>query len=229
MIVRPTATAVPLRVWAAVRPPAGGSHADLEPARLVVGRVRARGQLAVAALAGQPRLAVVLLGRRGAEIVDRDVDDAVGDLAARPAATPRSRGSARAPRSLRSAVVNDEHLDLVELVHAEDPARVACRPRPPRGGSTTRSRRSAAAAPRRRGSRRRAATPARPPRCRPGRARRRRAGRSAARCRAGSRCRRAPARARAPAGSPARSPAARRRSSAQRTSASSSITRSPLR
>ena len=55
------------------------------------------------------------------------------------------------------------------------------------------------------------------------------AGRSAARCRAGSRCRTAPPRAPAPAGRPARSRARRARSSAQRTSASSSSTRSPLR
>ncbi len=64
MIVRPTATAVPLRVctWAGL--PSAGPVTDVEPARLEVGGVRARGQLAVAALSREPRLAVVLLGGR---------------------------------------------------------------------------------------------------------------------------------------------------------------------
>ena len=104
-----------------------------------------------------------------------------------------------------------EHLDLVELVHAEDAARVLAGRAGLAPEAAARSRRSAAAARRRRGSRRRAARRARPRRCRPGTGRPRAGRRSAARCRAESRCRRAPARARAPAGSPARSP--RRRAS----------------
>ena len=59
--------------------------------------------------------------------------------------------------------------------------------------------------------------------------RRRRGGRSAARCRGGSRSRRAPPRAPARAGSPARSRVPPSTSSPQRTSASSSSTRSPFR
>ena len=61
MIVRPTATAVPLSVCTAPGLPPLGPVADVEAPRLVVGRVRARGQLAVALLPGQPRLEVVLL------------------------------------------------------------------------------------------------------------------------------------------------------------------------
>ena len=84
--------------------------ADVEPARLEVGRVRRRGQLAEALLPGQPRLAVVLLGRRGAEVGHGDVDDAVGDpergedllLVARAAARARrARPRARRTRTSR--------------------------------------------------------------------------------------------------------------------------------
>ena len=53
--------------------------ADPEAARLVVGRVRGRGHLAVALLVREPRLDVVLLDRRGAEVAGGDVDDAVGE------------------------------------------------------------------------------------------------------------------------------------------------------
>ena len=126
-------------------PPPLRAVADVQPARLEVGRVRGRGHLAVALLAGHPRLAVVLLGRRGAEVVDRDVDHAVGD-----------------PERLQDLLLDREQ-PLV-LVDRRRPARRtrtsrpcrtgargrcrACRarPRPPRGGSTARSRRSAAAA-----------------------------------------------------------------------------------
>ena len=81
MIVRPTATAVPFSVCTCAGPAAGGGAvADVEPPRLVVGRVRGRGQLAVAVLPGEPRLAVVLLRRRGPEIVDGDRHDPVRDL-----------------------------------------------------------------------------------------------------------------------------------------------------
>ena len=182
-----------------------GAVADVQPARLEVGRVRRRGQLAVALLARQPRLAVVLLGGRGAEVVDGDVDDAVGDperaedlllVREQPLVLVDARPRARRTRTSRPCRTG-----------ARGTAR-ACRarPRPPRAGSRARSRRSAAAAARRRGSRPRAARRARPRSCRSGRARRRPAGRSAARCRAGSRCRTAPPRAPARAGRPARSP-----------------------
>ena len=58
----------------------GGPLADVEAAGLEVGRVGGRGELAEAALPGQPGLEVVLLRRRCAEVVDGDVDDAVGKL-----------------------------------------------------------------------------------------------------------------------------------------------------
>ncbi len=123
MIVRPTATAVPLSVCRFAGLPSGRAVADVEAARLVVGRVRARGELAEVPLAGQPGLAVVLLRRRGAEVVDRDRDDAVGDLELR-----QDRLLDREHPLVLGAALGGldeaEHLDLVELVHAEDPARV---------------------------------------------------------------------------------------------------------
>ena len=78
--VRPTATAVPFSVCTCVGLAAVRPVADVQPAGLEVGRVRGRGELAVALLGRQPGLEVVLLGRRVAEVVDRDVDHAVGDL-----------------------------------------------------------------------------------------------------------------------------------------------------
>src|SRR6266404_6291715 len=50
---------------------------DVEPARLVVGGVRRRRQLAVALLRREPPLDVVLLHGGGTEIAGSDVDDAV--------------------------------------------------------------------------------------------------------------------------------------------------------
>ena len=50
------------------------AHPDVQAPGLVVGGVRAGGQLAVALLGGQPGLAVVLLGGRVAEVGDGDVD-----------------------------------------------------------------------------------------------------------------------------------------------------------
>ena len=96
-----------------------------------------------------------------------------------------------------------EHLDLVELMHAQDPARVATR----RAGLAPEARRDARVAPRQgRPPRPRAATPARPRRSPSGRGRPRAARRSAARCRAGTPSRTAPPRARAPGGRLARTP-----------------------
>ena len=134
--------------------------ADAEAARLEVGRVRRRGQLAIALLAREPALDVVLLRRRGAEVAGRDVDDAVRKAERLRGSPPRSRAVARARRSTAAAVAEDEQLDLVELVDAEHAARVLA------GGARLapevrrEGRRSGAAAPR--GSRpcagRRAAT-----------------------------------------------------------------------
>src|SRR5215218_1791616 len=95
-----------------------------EAAGLVVGRVRARGQLAIAALARDPGLAVVLLRRRGAEVADGDVDDAVGDLE-RAEDPLLDRQQAFVLRRRGGRVDEREHLDLVELVDAEDATGVA--------------------------------------------------------------------------------------------------------
>src|SRR5215208_1251317 len=78
-IVRPTATAVPLRVWR--RPvPLGLPDPATDAAGLVVGAVRGRGELPVGALGGDPGLAVELAGGRGAEVAGGDVDHPVGQL-----------------------------------------------------------------------------------------------------------------------------------------------------
>src|SRR5687768_10121041 len=58
----------------------GRSIPTIEPPSLKVGRVRAGSDLSVALLARDPRLAVVLLRGRRAEVANRDVDDPVGDL-----------------------------------------------------------------------------------------------------------------------------------------------------
>ena len=197
--VRPTATAVPFRVWSG----SGGASprravAGAEAARLVVGRVRGRGQLAVALLARDPRLAVELARGRGAEVADRDVDDAVGDLERRedplldrqqPLVLGSPTRRARRTRTSRPCRTG-----------ARGRSRACpCRPRRPRGGSRSRCRRSGSAARRRRGSRRRAGRRARPPRCRRGRARRSGPRRSSRARRGRSRCRRARPRGPAPA------------------------------
>ena len=125
--MRPTATAVPLSVCGVcvrLPPPPRTSHADVQAPSLVVGGVRARRQLAIAALAGQPRLAVVLLGRRAAEVGHGDVDHAIGQARAPSGSPPRSRVSARARLGRLLGRDEAEHLDLVELMHPEDPARV---------------------------------------------------------------------------------------------------------
>src|SRR5699024_8650205 len=85
--------------------------------------VGGRRELAVGALGGDPRLAVVLAGRRGTEVAAGDVDHAERQphglqhllLEAQQTLVLRGRLLRRAP---------GEHLDLVELVHADDAAGV---------------------------------------------------------------------------------------------------------
>ena len=55
------------------------AEADAEPPRLVVRRVRGRRDLAVALLRREPRLDVVLLRGRCAEVAGRHVDDPVSE------------------------------------------------------------------------------------------------------------------------------------------------------
>ena len=81
------------------------------------------GQLAVGALAGEPRLDVVLAGGAGAEVAGGDVDHAVGQLQRLeelllPLQQPQVLG-----RGLLGPA-EAEHLDLVEPVHADDAAGV---------------------------------------------------------------------------------------------------------
>src|SRR6185436_6218646 len=98
-------------------------HASPEPARGVVGVVRARRELAVPAFRRQPRLDVELLRGGRAEVARGDVDDAV-----RQAETTDDllfyRENALVLVERRLGLDEREHLDLVELVDAEDAARV---------------------------------------------------------------------------------------------------------
>src|SRR5829696_3892978 len=95
-----------------------------EATRLVVRGVRAGGQLAIALLARDPRLAVVLLGRRRPEVAGGDRDHPVGNLElGQDALLDREQTLVLLARPAR--LDEREHLHLVELVDAEDPARVA--------------------------------------------------------------------------------------------------------
>ena len=123
----------------------GGPVAAAETTSLVVGRVRGRGQLAVSLLARDPGLAVELAGRRGAEVADRDVDDAVGNLERARGSAPRSRAGVRArpwpPPARRTRTSRPCRTGGPERFRG-----CPCRRRRPRGGSRSRSPRSAAAA-----------------------------------------------------------------------------------
>ena len=168
--MRAIAHAVPFSVWTSLVPP---FHAGAEPARRVVEVVRARGELAVAAFRRQPRLDVVLLRGGRAEIAGRDVHDPVGQ--AEPAVDllfDREDPIVFFPRPVGMRVA--EHLDLVELVHAEDARACPCRRCRLRGGSSTTCPRTGAAARPRRGSRRDGARRAALRSCPRGTARRRR-------------------------------------------------------
>src|SRR3954452_11225189 len=95
----------------------------VQPARLVRGAVRGRRELAVLALRRHPRLAVELAGCRATEIAGRGVDDAVGHLdLGQHLALPPEQALVLGLGVLGTAVA--EHLDLVELVDADDAAGV---------------------------------------------------------------------------------------------------------
>lgn len=90
----------------------------------VVRAVRARDELLVRALEGEPRLEVVLLRRREVERAGDDSDDAVGDA---EALVERLRGADHLVEHLPALLWgrHAELLDLLELVHPEDAPHVA--------------------------------------------------------------------------------------------------------
>ena len=97
--------------------------ADLHRARLVVRAVRARHQLAVRAVPGEPALQVVLLRRRVVQRARHDVHHAVRQVQRLvELATVLDHVLVHVPALLRLA--DHELLHLVELVHAEDAPRV---------------------------------------------------------------------------------------------------------
>ncbi len=205
MSVRPTAVAVPFSVCRISGEPSRPPHARLQPPRLVVGGVRARRQLAVAVLAREPHLDVVLLGGAAAQVARGDVHHAVGQLEVRDdLLLDAHEVLVLVPARLRRREA--EHLDLVELVHAEHPAHVLA----VRAGLAPEAGRVARVAQReivlRRGSRPCGARRAAPRRSPPGTGRPRASRRAAPRRPAASPCRTSPPRAPSPAGSPAGTP-----------------------
>jgi hypothetical protein len=99
------------------------ARADVEPACLVVGRVRGRGELPVALLRGEPALDVVLLHRRCTEVARGDVDDTVRDAeVADQLFLDREQVLVLAAGGVERG--EHEHLDLVELMDTEHAARV---------------------------------------------------------------------------------------------------------
>src|SRR5436190_6763329 len=94
-----------------------------EPARRVVEVVRARRELAIPALGGKPGLDVVLLRGGRAEVAGGDVHDAVRQFErGEDLLLDREDTFVLVPRFVGVRVA--EHLDLVELVHAEQAAGV---------------------------------------------------------------------------------------------------------
>src|ERR1700722_900104 len=96
------------------------SITDTESTGLVIGGVRARGDLAVAPFARHPRFDVVLLRRRGAEITRGGVDHAVSESQSTDDRLLDGEDLLVVVlRLLREGV--EVHLHLVELVQAHDP------------------------------------------------------------------------------------------------------------
>ena len=106
--VRPTATAVPFSVCTGRGDFApSGAIAAAQAARLVVGRVRARRELAVAALARQPRLAGRTSSPRTRQGRPQRCSRPGTGSRAPAGSPPGSRGCARAPRPSRSGWTNE--------------------------------------------------------------------------------------------------------------------------
>ena len=103
--------------------PALAAVSDPEPAGLVVGGVRDRSGLAIAALAREPDLHVVGLRGRARDVAGREHDDPVrkSELAHELLGV-REQELVLVPGVVRSR--ERELLDLVELVDADHPARV---------------------------------------------------------------------------------------------------------
>ena len=182
------AQSVPLSVATGFASPVGGeAAADVEPPGLELGAVGGRGELAVAALGRDPRLAVELALRRQAEVAGRDVDHAVGELElVEELLLPLQQPLVLGVGVLDGGV--DEHLDLVEPVHPDDAPGVLA----VRAGLLAEARAERRVAQRqrarRRGSRRSGTPPSAPPRCRRGRGPGPRSGRRRRRPGRGSRC-----------------------------------------
>ncbi len=99
------------------------AEARAEAASLERGAVRGGGELAVGVLGGDPRLDVVLAGGAGSEVARRRVDDAVGEAEVLHHAL--LHGEQALVLRLRVGGVDvGEHLELLELVHADDAAGV---------------------------------------------------------------------------------------------------------
>ena len=162
--------------------------ADVEPARLVGRAVRRRGELAVRALRRHPGLDVVLARRARAEVAGGDVDDAVAEAEVlQHPLLQRDEAQVLGLGVFGRRV--DEHLELVELVHADDAAGVLA-VRPGLAAVAGRPAGVALGGPSSgRGSRPCGSRRAAPRSCRRGRGRRLRGGRPRRRAGRGIRCR----------------------------------------
>src|SRR5665647_1419012 len=97
----------------------GVALTTVEAAGLVRRAVRGRRQLSITALGWHPRLAVELARGRTAEVAGGDVDDPVWHLdLGEHLLLPAEQSLMLSLRLLRPAVA--VHLDLLELVHADD-------------------------------------------------------------------------------------------------------------
>ena len=185
-IVRGMATSVPFSV-AAGADAVAVAHPNAQPAGLELGAVRGRRHFAVLALRRYPRFAVVLARSTRPEVAGSDVDHAVRHLE-RVEELPLPRQQSLMLGCGVSRIAEGEHLDLVELVNADDALGVlavrAGLPAKARGEPGIPQRQLS----RRRGSRPCGTPPAGPRPFRPGSSRRLRAGTRSQLPGRGSRC-----------------------------------------
>src|SRR5215213_8577982 len=99
------------------------AEADRHPAGLVVAEVRARAHLEPALDAGRPHLEVVLLRLDEAHLAGAHQDDAISQTEALEEELGPFRQPLECGRRL-VGLLEEHHLDLVELMHAEDAAGV---------------------------------------------------------------------------------------------------------
>ena len=122
-----------------------GPVADVHAARLVVAEVGARADFQPVLDARRPDLEVVLLGLHEAHVAGRHEQHPIRQAQALEQRLGEA-GDALEGRGESSGLLEEDHLDLVELVDAQDAAGAARRRRRPRAGNRASRRRSGWAA-----------------------------------------------------------------------------------